>query len=196
MNSSMYGNGAAIPRARGVTRRRLDWVDPHRLVSHAPQPRHLIGDHGRVALLPTIADGLSAEIAWRTRYLDSASRWRLAAGVFHGIKTPKVGSAAVDIEIICLERPTSHTSHGDEARHQICFCGRSCRSARTIAPGESFTDTTHTGDSKHRASLLLAQHGGHVADDVGGQLTRRSAVVAGPHRFRRQVHQDDLTPRR
>jgi hypothetical protein len=51
---------------------------------------------------------------------------------------------------------------------------------------------SHERDDQPRASLRIPQHGGHVVADIGGQLSRRSLIVGGPHRTCRQVHLGSL----
>jgi len=58
---------------------------------------------------------------WRreTTWNDLRMHWKC----WHHQHAP-VASAAVVIEIFCLERPVSHTTHRNEARHHIGFFGK------------------------------------------------------------------------
>jgi hypothetical protein len=76
--------------------------------------------------LPGIEPDTKSGVTCGNAKVDDAKRRETTCGYakdVDGINTP-VASAAVVIEIFCLERPASHTTHGSEARHQIGFFGK------------------------------------------------------------------------
>jgi hypothetical protein len=62
------------------------------------------------------ADGVARDRDWR---LEPADTLKVLTA-----STRLVASAALVIEIFGLDRPASHTSDGNEARHQIGFFGK------------------------------------------------------------------------